>query len=382
LCAVLPQGAAMDVAIIGCGFVADFYVQSIRRHPSLRLVAAMDIVPAHAERFGRHWNCPTWTDLDRLLDQARFGMALILTTPDAHVAISRACLAAGRHVYCEKPLALDFAAAQGLAELAAGSGLMLGSAPCNHLSEAVQAIHQALAAGVIGVPRVAYAEMDDNFLALAPYRQWTSASGAPWPYENEFVIGCTLEHAAYHLTWLCFLFGPVRRVVASAALQHRGKPIPPGAIEAPDLSVASLHFHSGMVARLTCSILAPHDHALRIIGTEGVLQAPDCWFYRTQVSYRRYVRIRRRFMLNPLPRRLKLAPTGPAARRTGAGAVDFARGPAAMALSLEHGGPDLMPTDFMLHFTEVMLAMADPGDIIADISSSFAPLTRIATPIL
>jgi predicted dehydrogenase len=372
----------MDVAIIGCGFVADFYVESLRLHPSLRLVAAMDIVPAHAERFRKQWDCPVWTDLATMLAEAKFGLAIILTPPEVHVELCRVCLTAGRHVYCEKPIALDYRQAVELAQFAAARGLVLSSAPCNHLSEAVQAIGRALKAGVIGTPRVAYAEMDDNFLALSPYQHWASASGAPWPWENEFVIGCTLEHAAYHITWLCFLFGPVRRVVASASLQHPGKPVPPGQTEAPDLSVATLHFANGMAARLTCSILAPVDHGLRIIGTEGVMDAPDCWFYRTKVSYRRYLRVRRRFMLNPWRRALKLVPTGPAAKRTGAGAVDFARGPAAVARMLEHGAPNLMPTDFMLHFTEVMLAIGAPGDVIQEIDSSFAPLIPVTAPIL
>jgi len=101
--------------------------------------------------------------------------------------------------------------------------------------------------------------LDDGFIPQAPYRDWRSESGAPWPYEDEFHVGCTLEHAGYYLSWLIAMFGPVRRVVAAAAETIPDKP---GAGGTADFSVATLMFDDGPPVRLTCSITASHDHTL------------------------------------------------------------------------------------------------------------------------
>lgn len=372
----------MKIVIVGCGFVADLYMATLRAHPQLQLVAACDRVPAHAERFRRHWQVPVYSDTERMLAEVGFDMVLNLTNPASHYEVTRRFLEAGKHVYSEKPLAMDFEQASELAALAAERGLALASAPCNHLGEAAQAIARALHDGRIGRPRVAYAEMDDGFVALMPYRHWKSVSGAPWPYKDEFEVGCTLEHAGYCITWLLLFFGPVARVVAFQSLQHPGKPV--DGHEASDVSVAVLEFASGMVARITCSILAPHDHGVRIVGDEGVLEAGDCWFYRTPVRLRRYLRIRNRMMLWPLARRLALAATGPATPRIGAAAMDFARGPREMALALEQGRRSRIPIDFCLHANEVSLAIhhSDPDQPSRRLRSTFAPLEPIVEPIL
>jgi predicted dehydrogenase len=53
--------------------------------------------------------------------------------------------------------------------------------------------------------------------------------------------------------------------------------LPDDAPTAPDYSSANPFFESGVVARLACSIVAPHDHGLQIIGDRGVLEVDECW---------------------------------------------------------------------------------------------------------
>ena len=84
------------------------------------------------------------------------------------------------------------------------------------IQQAAQTAWGAIRAGRIGRPRVAYAELDDDFLPAAPWRSWRSESGAPWPAADEFRTGCTLEHAGYHLGPLMAMFGPVRRIVSGS----------------------------------------------------------------------------------------------------------------------------------------------------------------------
>jgi predicted dehydrogenase len=374
----------MKIAIVGCGFVADLYMQTLCSHPSLEVVVAMDIVPAHAERFNAYWKVPVCTSMAELLGRFSFDLVLNLTNPGSHYEVSRQLLEAGKHVYSEKPLAMSYDQCVDLLVVAARNGVEVTSAPCNHLGEAAQAIAQAFRQGdPVGKLRLVYAEIDDGYVALSPYRAWKGVSGAPWPYVDEFQVGCTLEHAGYYLTWLIMLFGPIKEVWSFASLQHPDK-VEGLASEAPDFSVACLRFTSGLVARLTCSILAPKDHRFRVVGEKGVLTAENCWFYLTPAWTQDWLTIRRRFMLSPFKRKLKLRETGPAMPRRGAAAMDFARGPAEMAAAIKEGRRSRVPADFALHFNEVSLAIHNAQEIdgVYKVQSTFEPLALVENPIV
>ena len=349
------------IGMIGTGFVADHYMRSLKTYPELDLVAAYDSSPERLNQFATHWKVPAASSLSALIEAiGPGGIILNLTNPSSHYEISRTCLDAGLHVYSEKPLAMRLEDAQALHDLAAERGLMIASAPCTFLGESAQTVGAAIRAGVLGKPRLIYAELDDDFIAKAPYQHWTSTTGKPWPAQDEFTVGCTLEHAGYYLTWLIALFGSIRTVVAASAC------LAPDAMgveqPAPDFSVATLFFESGLVARLTCSVLAPHDHSLRIIGDHGVLELKDCWDNSSAVRFRRRFIVRRRLINAPIARRLRLAQnTHPKVDRWGAVALNYALGPKEMVDALAEGRPCRASADLALHLTEVTLAIQASG---------------------
>ncbi|MBX2804781.1 MAG: Gfo/Idh/MocA family oxidoreductase, partial [Hyphomicrobiales bacterium] len=307
-----------EIHIIGCGFVADLYMKSLATFPDIRIVSVYDRDPDRLAAFCAYWSVTPAASLEEILrSQPEGRLILNLTNPDSHYEISRACLDAGFHVYSEKPLAMNMEDAFALHEIAAERGLMLASAPCSILSEAAQTLAAAIRAEICGKPRLVYAELDDDFIPQAPHDKWFSESGAPWPYEDEMRVGCTLEHAGYYLTWLIGVFGSVKTVVAASADVIPGKLADGGA--APDFSVATLFFESGMVARLTCSIVAPHDHQIRIFGEKGVIEARDAWNNDAAIRFRRRYSLRRRLINHPFPQRIRLkGPTHPKVPRTGA----------------------------------------------------------------
>lgn len=368
-------------AIVGCGYVADNYMFAFGQYPEAEMLRAFDIVPDHAARFTAHWGVPSVTTREAFLDGLEADLVLNLTNPAAHFEVSRTLLEAGFPVYSEKPLGMRFEEVEALAALAAERGLALAGAPCNHLAEAADALRRALDQNRIGRPLLAYAEVDDKLIAKSPVETWRNLSGAPWPFEDEFQVGCTLEHAGYYLTWLVAAFGPIESVTAFAGLQYPGKPVVAG-VEGPDFSVAALKFASGMAARLTCSVIAPKDHALRVFGDEGELTAEDCWFYQTPVSYRRWMRIRRRLLLSPWTNKVPLDPPPVATRRSTAASMDFMRGPVEILRAAREGRPSRLPTDFCVHVNEAALAIhhaaASPG--IYRMKSSCAPPAPAASP--
>lgn len=364
----------MRIGIVGCGFVSALYVRTLELHPDLRVVGVTDLIRERGEILGRRAKAPVFESVDELLARSGADIIVNLTNPAAHHAVNRAALEAGKHVYCEKPLATDFAQARELVELAARRGLRLSGAPCNVLGESAQAVWRELRRGAVGAPRVVYAELDDGMIHRAPYRAWRSELGIPWPAKDEFEVGCTLEHAGYYLTWLSAFFGPAESVTRFGATTIPDKGTDePLSIVSPDFTVACIRFRSGVAARLTCSIVAPHDHRLRVVGDEGVLSVEDCWDYRSRATVRKWMTVRRRLLLSPLPRRVDLPP--PPVRglsRFGSASMDFARGVAELARAVRFDLPGRLSPEFCLHTTELALAIHDG----ARAPGSYAVTTR------
>ena len=375
----------MRIAIVGCGYVADFYMATLINHPELELLGVHDRDAQRAGAFAAfHRIERIYPSLDALLADDRVQLVVNLTNPSSHYAVSRAALEAGKHVYSEKPLAMQIDQAEQLVQIAEQKKLQINSAPCSLLSETAQTLWKALRDGRIGTPRLIYAELDDGNVPRRDYQTWISASGAPWPAKDEFEVGCTLEHAGYYLTWLTAFFGPAERVTAFAKNVQPDKGIHLD-IQAPDFATACVEFVSGPVARFTCSLYAPHDHRLRIFGDEGTLSTQDVWNYGANVM----LATRNRFTgrAEKYPRLAALAGVGPKVlplvrKRTfkyktkGANPMDFCRGIAETAAAAREGRESRLSARWSLHVNELVLAMQHPDlyGLPRVIESRFDPL--------
>lgn len=349
----------MKFAIIGCGFVADYYLRTLSLHPELELVGVMDQDFTRAQKISQAYSVPTYQTLEELLSDPEVDLALNLTNPRSHYKISKDCLQSGKHVYSEKPLAMSFPEAEELVQIAKDKELQISCAPCSVLSETAQTLWKALREDTIGKVRLVYAEMDDGLVHRMPYKDWISESGNPWPYKDEFEVGCTLEHAGYYVTWLTAFFGPAESVTAfsSCVVPDKNVDITLDPSDTPDFSVACIKFSSGVVARLTCSIVAPHDHSLRIIGDDGVISIKDCWYYGDSIHIQRMMRIRRKVFMNPFKRKYPLIKKPPKFNYKGSQQMDFCRGVVEMASSISENRPNRLSADFSLHNNELVLAI-------------------------
>ncbi|WP_333834490.1 Gfo/Idh/MocA family protein [Rubrimonas sp.] len=355
------------LGIVGCGYIADSYAAAARLHAdALAIVCVHDRRPERQDAYSRFWGFRAAPDLDALLGDPGVEIVVNLTDPENHEAVTLRALAAGKHVYSEKPLAMTAAGAERVAQAAREAGLRLAGAPCNLLGEHVQTLWRAVRAGVAGPIRLIYAEMDDGMVHRAPYRDWSNRSGAPWPARGEFEVGCTFEHAGYTLTALVAMFGPVRRVTAFAHLCMPDKATdPPLPHPAPDMSVACLEFDGGVVARMTNSVVAPYDHRLRLIGEGGVLSVAEPWRYDSPVRFAPTPTTR---IGRLLERRLGYTPArtlAPARRppfRPGRGmpAMDFMRGVRELADAIREDRPCRLSPELAVHVSEVTEAAQHP----------------------
>jgi predicted dehydrogenase len=406
-----PASTATTIAVVGCGYVFDHYLATARAHPELRIAGVHDRDPARAEAVARYYGLRVYPDLDALAEDPAVELVVNLTSIESHYAVTKRLLEAGKHVYSEKPITTELEQTEELFALAAERGLVLAGAPGNVFSDTVQTMWKAVRDGAVGRPLLVYAEFDDNPVYLMRPEEWRSRSGAPWPYLQEYEQGCTVEHVGYHLVWICALFGPAQSVTAfsSVVVPHKtDRPLDPS--DTPDFSVACIQFADGLVARITCSIAAPADHRMRIIGDEGELWSDTYRHYQSPVRLERFTplslnaRKLRSVRLRPalgrvlgvggrhlplvehdksfatqrdllggrsLPRRAI-----DAIKRREIGAQDKLLGVALTARALREGRPSPLPADFITHINELTLAIQRSGPMgsAVRLKTSFEPL--------
>jgi predicted dehydrogenase len=195
----------------------------------------------------------------------------------------------------------------------------------------------------------------------------------PWPWKDEFEVGCTLEHAGYYVTWLAAFFGPAKSVTsfASCLVLDKETDEPLDVITA-DFSSACIEFNDGVVARLTNSIYAPHNHRLQVFGDEGAVSVDECWKYDSPVYVKSRspwaLRLEKYPLLANMPglgrRRLPLVRSGVHKHQyKGTHAMDFARGVAELASAAAEGRPATMSARYALHVNEIVLAMQYPAEM-------------------
>jgi predicted dehydrogenase len=371
----------MNIAIVGTGFVADYYMTTLANHPGLRLAGVFDRSAARLDQFAAFRKVRKYESLAAVIADPEVKIVVNLTTPESHYEVSRAALDAGKHVYCEKPLAMDLGHASELVALADAKGLTLATAPANALSDAHGLVAAALAQGRIGTPRLVYAEMEDGPVFRDKWATWRSRSGAPWPGLHEFEIGCTLEHAGYALSWLVSLFGAVDTLTAFSAVTFPDKGSgTQDVVMAPDFSVGCLSFRSGLVARLTSGLAAPKDRSLTILGDKGSITVRDLWDNRsavfveetaaprklaTRVVNRLEAKLGRFIPWKPTPGQRLAYSSG---TRRGSlpnfpSQIDFCRGIAAQAKAIEAGEHPYFSGNRALHITELALALNNAGSL-------------------
>ena len=353
----------MRLAMIGCGYVANMYRLTLPLHPELELVGVLDRDPVRASNMGELTSAKVYRDIDELLLDDTVDLVLNLTNPTSHYELTLACLNAGKHVYTEKPLALRLEQAKELVEVAERKGLQLSSAPCTLLNPAAQSVWKALREEPVGPIRLVYAEMEDGMVHRMPVHKWINEAGVPWPYRDEFETGCTVEHAGYVLSWLAAFFGPAETVSAFSATLVPEKVPTEDIRPAQDFSVGCITFENGVIARLTCGLYAPVDHALKFFGDEGVITVADPRNDRSSIHEQRYITVRRRRMLTPWRRRHALVGGNKKeVRYRGSQRRDFCAGVAEMAEAIAAGRSCRLSARFCLHVNELTLALHNALD--------------------
>ncbi len=107
------------IGIIGAGYIAGVHAGLLERDERVQIVAIYDVVPERAQQLARAHDATIAASNLEVLERAD---AVFITTPNTrHVPLTLAAIEAGKHVFCEKPLATTIADAETVFEKAQGS---------------------------------------------------------------------------------------------------------------------------------------------------------------------------------------------------------------------------------------------------------------------
>jgi len=235
----------LGIGIVGCGNIAGPYAKSLAAHDEVRLVAATDVDPARARSFAAEHGCRALETLDALLMDTEVDLVVNLTVHHAHYQVTKQALEAGRHVYSEKPMALESAQARELVDLARRRGVRLACSPSTFLGEAQQTVGAVIKGGELGTVRAVYADV--NWGRIETWHP------APIPFYD---VGVLVDVGVYPLTIATAFLG------AAVAIEARGWELLPERVTtsgqtyrigSPDLIIAAVELSSGALMRLTAS---------------------------------------------------------------------------------------------------------------------------------
>lgn len=143
----------MNVAVIGCGRIADHaHFPVLNKMEQVRILYACDLIESKAlackEKYPKIEN--VLTDYHVALADERVEAVFVLTPNAAHYTVTMDALRAGKHVFCEKPIAPDYGKAEEMAKAAKASGLLLNIGVCNRYQESVKRLEKMNREGYFG----------------------------------------------------------------------------------------------------------------------------------------------------------------------------------------------------------------------------------------
>ena len=141
------DGRPFGIGVIGCGNISKQYLQNLTSFPDVQVVICADIDPTRAKAQAAAYGVPEWGSAADALGHPDVQLIVNLTIPVAHAEVTAAAIAAGKHVWSEKPLTLDVAAGRALLSQADAAGVRVGCAPDTVLGAGLQTARRLIDSG-------------------------------------------------------------------------------------------------------------------------------------------------------------------------------------------------------------------------------------------
>lgn len=278
------------LAILGTGGMANIHAERFAAIPGCTIVAAADVDLQRAKDFAAKHNIPAaYAGVKELLKKADFD-AVTIVAPDAfHASLTIACLKAGKHVLCEKPLAVTYPDARKMVAAAKKAGVINMVNLSYRDWPAIQAVEKVIRSGEIGEVRHIEASYLQAWLASKVWGDWRTTPAWLWRLSSKHGSKGVLGDVGVHIVdFATFPVGPLKSVYCRLKTfpKAKGNRIGEYVLDANDSAVLNVEFANGALGTIhTTRWCGGHANRLflKIAGTKGTVEIDSD---RTTAGYR------------------------------------------------------------------------------------------------
>ena len=265
----------IKVGLIGCGHIAETYFRAHKYFNNFKIIKCADINKKAAEKCAKIYKID-FTSVNDLLNDKNIEVILNLTIPTAHYSVAKKSLLSGKHVYSEKPLAVNFKDGLELVKIARRKNLFIGNAPDTFLGGGNQKARQLLDKKIIG--KIKFGTAIFAFPGIQSYHP------NPEPWFKKKGGGPVIDMGPYYLTALVNLLGPAKYVTSICNNNTKKRIIGIGPkkgkrikVECPTTYFSTIRFQNGTTIRLTLSfdVISHLRNHIELYGEKGSMIVPD-----------------------------------------------------------------------------------------------------------
>ena len=263
------------VGLIGCGHIAETYFRAHKYFNNFRIVKCADINHLAAKKCASTYKIKALS-VKNLLKDKEVEIILNLTVPKAHFEVSKKALLNNKHVYTEKPMAINLKDGKELLKISKRKKLYIGNAPDTFLGGGNQKSKEILEKNFIGKINLG------NIIFAYPGVQSYHPNPEPWFAKNEG--GPVIDMGPYYLTALVNLLGPAKKVWGSFMWNKKKRIIGIGPrkgrsikVLCPTTYLGTIFFSNEAIIRFTLSfdVIAHHRNHIELYGSKGSILVPD-----------------------------------------------------------------------------------------------------------
>ena len=263
------------VGLIGCGHIAETYFRAHKYFNNFRIIKCADINHLAAKKCASTYKIKALS-VKNLLKDKEIEIILNLTVPKAHFEVSKKALLNNKHVYTEKPMAINLKDGKELLKISKRKRLYIGNAPDTFLGGGNQKSKEILEKNFIGKINLG------NIIFAYPGVQSYHPNPEPWFAKKEG--GPVIDMGPYYLTALVNLLGPAKQVWGSSMWNKKRRIIGIGPrkgrsikVLCPTTYLGTIFFSSGAIIRFTLSfdVIAHHRNHIELYGSKGSILVPD-----------------------------------------------------------------------------------------------------------
>ena len=254
-------------AILGCGVIGDVHARAIAELPELcELVALCDVNPARAEEYAKKYNVKAYSDYAEMLRDGEIDAVSICTPSGMHADQAIAAIEAGKHVLCEKPMALTTADAERIREAEARSDKKLSVIFQMRYTEDIQYLKRVIEDGTLG--QLTFCDLymkywrDESYFKVSPWRGTFKMDGG----------GALMNQGVHGIDVISYLCGKIKPKSCQSLVRTIVHDI-----EVEDTAVAICEFESGALGIITgmTSVYPGFSREIEICGSAGTLIIRD-----------------------------------------------------------------------------------------------------------